>query len=638
MYFKQNIFIVFSFLITLTVFSQKKNKFKPSTPDSLSFYYFFEKNIDSSNNYKVYNVDTSLHNFQFFDPASRCYDFYSSLGNIGLATRNNIFNINQNFAFDYGVHSFDPYIYQNDNIKYYSSLSPYTRLFYSMGSKKEQMFQVTHSHVIKRQLTIAADFRIINSIGRYSFRQSSNNKNAYFTAYYNTRNKKFGFLANFIYNNVKVQENGGITNDTLYENYRKGLSDSSCSIFLKNAMSKLRDFSFYFKGYFELHNLNKFLSKDTTIKKPNHKYNIGRLNFTSLYRNQKFKYEDGTINPYYYDNIYFDTVSSKDSVIVYTLENSFYWSNNDTRSDGSPRNLRIEAGSEYNYHEIKYIDSTRKIINNIIPFVKLRFSFFNGHYFTGSFKYLIGIFHPEAYHANASIFKKIIFKEKKFGALYFKASFSSLNSACQPQYYYSNFFQWDNNFRNQKILNLDFGYQYPKLNIGASFSNLSNYIYYDSLALPAQSGDKPLTVINVYLKKNFDFGIFGLDNNFSYQYSDNNIINVPMFSGKQTYYLKGSLFKKALYAEIGFNLNYNTLYYADNYMPVTKIFYTQNSVPVGNYLYADVFLNLKIKRAFLFVMLQHVNAGLMGYNYFTTPHYPMQDRMFRFGVSWWFFN
>jgi hypothetical protein len=93
-----------------------------------------------------------------------------------------------------------------------------------------------------------------------------------------------------------------------------------------------------------------------------------------------------------------------------------------------------------------------------------------------------------------------------------------------------------------------------------------------------------------------------------------------------------------LLAQLALDLFYNTPYYGDAWMPATQQFYLQNNTKTGNYLYADVALNFKIKRARLFLKLSHFDNGLMGYDYFTVPHYPMQNRAFKFGVSWLFFD
>jgi hypothetical protein len=98
------------------------------------------------------------------------------------------------------------------------------------------------------------------------------------------------------------------------------------------------------------------------------------------------------------------------------------------------------------------------------------------------------------------------------------------------------------------------------------------------------------------------------------------------------------MFKKALFANIGIDLNYNTSYLADAYQPATHSYYLQNDRTLGNYLYVDGFINLKVQRFRIFVLLSNALSGLIGYDSFTVPHYPMQDRTFKFGVDWIFHN
>jgi hypothetical protein len=73
-------------------------------------------------------------------------------------------------------------------------------------------------------------------------------------------------------------------------------------------------------------------------------------------------------------------------------------------------------------------------------------------------------------------------------------------------------------------------------------------------------------------------------------------------------------------------------------MPATGRFYMQDRIETGNYPFVNVFMNLKIRRTRLFLMLDHVNAGLTGYDYFMIPSYPMNVRMFRYGLAWTFYD
>ena len=73
-------------------------------------------------------------------------------------------------------------------------------------------------------------------------------------------------------------------------------------------------------------------------------------------------------------------------------------------------------------------------------------------------------------------------------------------------------------------------------------------------------------------------------------------------------------------------------------MPALRSFYLQNEKEIGNYVYMDVYLMLRVKRAVIFLKYQHFNAGWLGYSYYMTPHYPMADAAFKFGVSWVFYD
>ena len=64
---------------------------------------------------------------------------------------------------------------------------------------------------------------------------------------------------------------------------------------------------------------------------------------------------------------------------------------------------------------------------------------------------------------------------------------------------------------------------------------------------------------------------------------------------------------------------------------------------VGNYLVADFWVNLQVKRATMYIKASHFNAPLeelmqFSPNYFSLPHYPMEGFGLYWGVIWKFFN
>ena len=84
---------------------------------------------------------------------------------------------------------------------------------------------------------------------------------------------------------------------------------------------------------------------------------------------------------------------------------------------------------------------------------------------------------------------------------------------------------------------------------------------------------------------------------------------------------------------------YNTKFYADNYAPAIMQFYNQRKYKTGNYPKADVFLNLNIKRAHIFVKYEHVNFHIKQHgNFFSAADYPINPAMLKFGIQWDFFD
>ncbi len=91
-----------------------------------------------------------------------------------------------------------------------------------------------------------------------------------------------------------------------------------------------------------------------------------------------------------------------------------------------------------------------------------------------------------------------------------------------------------------------------------------------------------------------------------------------------------------MYVQIGFDVTYYSSYYADAYMPALGLFYRQNQKLVGNYPFADFFLNMKVKHVRFFFKTEHLNSGLVPV--YLVPNYPAPDRAVKVGVSWVFYD
>lgn len=158
---------------------------------------------------------------------------------------------------------------------------------------------------------------------------------------------------------------------------------------------------------------------------------------------------------------------------------------------------------------------------------------------------------------------------------------------------------------------------------------------------PMQSSS-PINLLTAQLKQDFKLGILNWENVITYQHSSKEeVVPVPDLDIYTNLYIKFSI-AKVLHIDLGADARYFTSYTAPDYSPYMGQYVVQGNgdknVKVGNYPIVNVYANAFIKHTRFFVMMSHVNAGQGDRNYFLTPHYPINGRVFRFGVSWNFFN
>jgi hypothetical protein len=209
--------------------------------------------------------------------------------------------------------------------------------------------------------------------------------------------------------------------------------------------------------------------------------------------------------------------------------------------------------------------------------------------------------------------------------------------------YFGNFYQWDNlkTFKNTTArqvavrLKLDVG----KLHVSpfAEFSNLTNYVYFDTTAVPVQESGS-LKVLKAGLDVTHQMGVLNQRLHAVYaQNDDKNLIRMPEYFVNYQVYLEKEVFKKALFMQFGVDVHWQSAYFANAYMPVTQQFHLQDRYKIGNYLSADLFLNYRIKRVTMFAKVTNI-AQPPNKGYFITPDYMGQPRTFEFGLVWLLFD
>ncbi|MBQ7422102.1 MAG: putative porin [Prevotella sp.] len=168
----------------------------------------------------------------------------------------------------------------------------------------------------------------------------------------------------------------------------------------------------------------------------------------------------------------------------------------------------------------------------------------------------------------------------------------------------------------------------------------TNYLQRNTTVNVRQASNA-INLFTLQLRQDFTLGPLNWENELTYQRSsDEDVIAVPALNLYTNLYLRFKI-ARVLKCDFGADMRYFTKYYAPEYNPAIGQFTVQeneeNRVKLGNYPIINVYANFHLKHTRFFVMFSHVNAGDGG-NSFLTPHYPINQRLFRFGLSWNFFN
>lgn len=233
--------------------------------------------------------------------------------------------------------------------------------------------------------------------------------------------------------------------------------------------------------------------------------------------------------------------------------------------------------------------------------------------------------------------------------------FKRMNPTFYYRHYHARHFWWDND-NLDKILHSRieglFHYSKTKTTLRVAVDEIQNYTYMAmgyNIADDKRTGNTidvrqkggSLSLITLALGQNFKLGPLNWENMITYQKStDNDVLPVPDLNIYTNLYLRFKI-ARVLKCDFGADGRFFTKYYAPDYSPALGQYAVQtgdNRTKVGEYPVVNVYANFHLKQTRFFVMMSHVNAGSGSRDYFFTPHYPLNQRIFRFGVSWNFYN
>jgi len=528
------------------------------------------------------------------------------------------------------------YLGVND-IKYYSVATPITELYFKTVMEQGQSVDAFITVNTSERFNVSIAFRGLRSLGKY-INQLSSNGNFRFTSSYNTLNKRYYLNFHFTGQDLLNGENGGITTVEDFESEDPNFDTRArLEVYLKDAKSFLKGKRIFFDHNFRIN----------PKKGDNNLYLTHQFN----YENKLFEYNQKTV------------LSTVDNVSVKRFGDSYVTANINDKSRYNRMYNKVGAIYEnsllgkfqffaedfrYNHYFDKVIISDTGVVPSALSD---EINTVGGQYeyrknkWNGTFMYSNSISNQPMSNFDAKLNYKLNEKNE------FVFQYQMLNKI--PDHIYnlhqSSYvdYNWAFDFKNEKINNLEAIAKTQWFEASLQVSSIKDYLYFSNDATnpqqqiisPKQYG-KSINYLTVKVSREFKWWKLALDNTVLYQEVDQeeDILNVPQITTRNTLYFTDYFFKKALYLQTGFTFNYFSKFYMNDYNPVTTEAFVQNERKFGDFPMLDFFVNARIRQTRIFFKVEHLNAKMTGNNYYSAPNYPYRDMMIRFGLVWNFFQ
>lgn len=583
---------------------------------------------------KPSELDTALTFYHIYHPFEKRSISSTFTGyNGGAYQSNDFFNRTYNSDF-YFAHSFDAYWLMPNQIQYFNTTTPYSVLDYSQSEnrsqKNETRFNVIHSQNVNKKFNFEFLYNQSKNQGQYANQVSKFHNIGLATSYVSD---KFLSHSNIIFNRSQAQENGGVVLDpgrTLNVN-----NTADIIVRLEGTQNKVQNNNFFTTNEYRL---------GKTIEADSAEYVVDafipRVGFIhSLeYSGNKRSFLSEMGDSAFFANTFNDTLDV-DSTTYTRVTNIFQIKTYEAPDRKYTFGKRAYIGNDQLWYKFsipgKYFP--RKQSN----------TFVGGGIFRNEGKFwqweADGRIYLTGYRAGQTELSGSINKPLRIGrdttSLRIEGSVKTLVPEYYDQYFYSNHFEWQNNFSNINEVRLggSIRSQEFKVNVGANYALIGNYIYNNEQAMPTQASGE-LMILSAYANKDFDSRHWLVRTQLLAQKASNeDYIHLPVAAAFVSVNYR-TVLSKVMYTQLGFDTRYNTSFYADAYQPGTARFYLQNQQKIGNYPYVDLHVNLKLKRTRFFFKMMNVGSGLLGDNYFTAPDYPYYRRTFRIGLAWSFYD
>jgi hypothetical protein len=612
---------------------------------------------------------------------------YNFLGNLGSPRINRLISgrdFSQNDSPFIFANPYDFFLLDTKEIQWTNTKSPIANITYnSCGNKQNGEDRIKALFATNAGKKLGMGFILDYLYGRGYYPSQST---AHFggTLYASYRGDRYNLHTHYTGHHLKMAENGGIEDDSYIkqpELYPQKYGTADMPMRLNKTWNKLYTNTFYLSHHFNLGKLpqkkskNKakndsisqvndslLLTEENVEEKPIHKEFVPvarilhTLNVDFNKRQFLSNLSQNANNTKYFADFYLPGDSASDRSHYINVENTLAFELCEGFNPWMKAGLSLFAKHTYSkYRFLNLHNPTQSYGENYLN-IGAKISKRQGNIFHF---YALGEYRMSGkvwgeFNAEGNINFNI---PTKRDSIHLFASARIHNE--RPNFYFRHYHArnawWDNeDLKNQFGLNATFNANYKGTTAYVTYQNLQNYTYLAEKLLATNNTSIPylygvgvlqersnISLIGVGVRQHLRFGIFNWDIEGAYQLSSNKTaIPVPMFNGYTNLYLKFKI-AKVLNTEIGADIRYFTPYYAPAYSPIIGNYVTQaeeHRQKIGNYPIMNAYANFHLKHTRFYVMASHFNHKLGVGNPFLVPDYPLNRCVFRFGISWNFFN
>ena len=614
--------------------------------------FFLEEDV-VNNRKRLYTIDTTLagiHNYNF---VQRNKNLYQDLGNIGTAIRPVFYKAPEQIGTLLGYDAYTLYDIKPSQVRYYNTKSPFSNIVYIPGGGDQDLLQFELSRNIDSLWNVGVNVQRISANKTLVDKSATSDNTAIshwdFTIHsnYQTKNKKYSLLAFInLADRNSIDQGGVILEQNTIDPTRKNTPDEMLSFdgnkpILTTASS--RDKSYNLHLYHEYVGYKAFQVYQT-IDLQTRKVQFGDKSFATNWQ--------GGFYPFAYQKVDLTAKGVKYPTDTATFKklalDSVYNENVYT-------NYEIKTGLKGFYKGFNYrVHFRQRFFTN--SNYSLNTSNRNEEYsIVGKNENYVGLWLNQYFKDSTRAFGEVetsldfanfrLNGEFQGKWLNVGGSYISTTPTIVQQRTLNNAFRWKNTVKdNVASLNV---YAYTNLKIGnfhlhpsAEINKISDYIYFDKNAF-VQQNDKDILIYRAGLGIDYRRGKFSTINQIfiSTKTDVNDVMRIPnTFINSR--FAVDLLYRKKLFIQTGLELNYQSGYNGNAYMPVTQQFFLQDKQEIQGYVQADVFADLRINRVRIFFKFAHANHKLllMGNGYYAAPGFAGMGRVLAFGVHWLLFD